>query len=114
MCIGIPMQVVSADGLLARCRQEGAAEPEEVDLSLVGPCEPGSWLLVFLGAAREILDHETAQRMQLALQALNQTMNGHGDIDHLFADLVGREPPLPDHLRAAVGKPVATLNDGEE
>ena len=113
MCIGVPMQLVSADGLVGWCRADEGSALEEVDLALVGPCQPGAWLLVFLGAAREIMDEETAQRMQLALQALNQTMNGQSDIDHLFADLVDREPPLPDHLRAAVGKPMA-LNEEEK
>ncbi|HBA35758.1 MAG TPA: HypC/HybG/HupF family hydrogenase formation chaperone [Gammaproteobacteria bacterium] len=117
MCIGIPMRVLSSDGLLAQCRRDETAQPEEIDLVLVGACEPGTWLLVFLGAAREILDEETAQRTQRALEALNQTMNGQQDIDDLFADLVGREPPLPAHLRDAVGKPVTihtSTSEGKE
>ncbi|MBA54214.1 MAG: HypC/HybG/HupF family hydrogenase formation chaperone [Pseudomonadales bacterium] len=113
MCIGIPMQVVSVDGLIGWCRPDEASAVEEVDLALVGPCDPGTWLLVFLGAAREILNQDTAQRMQSALEALKQTMNGQSDIDYLFADLVDREPPLPDHLREAVGKPMV-VNQEEE
>lgn len=113
MCIGVPMQLVSAEGLIGWCRQDEASALEEVDLALVGSCPPGTWLLVFLGAAREVLEEETAQRMQLALEALNQTMNGQSDIDYLFADLVDREPPLPDHLREAVGKPMV-VNQEEE
>ena len=64
MCIGIPMQVLSADGLIAECcSADEATATEQVDLSLVGPCAPGTWLLVFLGAAREILDEQTARQM---------------------------------------------------
>ena len=55
--------------------------------------------MVFLGAAREIISDETARVTSDALAALELAMRGETDIDHLFADLVDREPELPDHLR---------------
>jgi hydrogenase expression/formation protein HypC len=33
------------------------------------------------------------------LQALTLTLQGDTNIDHLFADLVNREPQLPEFLR---------------
>jgi len=113
MCIGVPMQLVSREGLLARCVTPSSAvtADETVDLSLVGECEPGTWLLVFLGAAREVLDEATALHMLDALSALQRVAAGDNSFDHLFADLVDREPELPEHLRELVGKPMQTVND---
>ena len=100
MCIGMPMRVVYCESHTAICEQGG--KRETVDISLVGPQPTGAWLLVFLGAAREVMDPATARQTLDALQALQQVMHGSEQIDHLFADLIDREPPLPDHLRAAV------------
>ena len=34
-----------------------------------------------------------------ALKALDMALRGETDFDHLFADLIDREPQLPEHLR---------------
>ena len=34
-----------------------------------------------------------------ALEALEMAMRGESDFEHLFADLIDREPQLPEHLR---------------
>jgi len=96
MCIGIPMQVIACSGLQGRCQAHDGEH--EIDLSLVGTLQPGQWIMVFLGAAREVISEETAHTTSNALLALTMAMNGETDIDHLFADLVGRDPRLPDHL----------------
>lgn len=105
MCMGIPMQVVSMQGTFALCEANG--QTETVDMLLVGDQPKGTWILNFLGAAREVLAPEVALQMQDALQALNLTMlgadsNSTSSIDALFADLIDREPPLPEHLRSQV------------
>lgn len=97
MCIGMPMQVVEVGSFHARCR-DGASE-QQVDTTLVGDVAAGDWLLVFLGAAREVLDEQTALAMRDAVQAVSDVMAGQTRIDHLFDDLIEREPQLPDHLR---------------
>lgn len=98
MCIGIPMQVVSCRGSHADCLADG--QLQSVDLSLVGPQPAGSWVLVFLGAARESLTHERAQQIRQALSAMQAVMQGStANLDSLFADLVEREPQLPPHLQ---------------
>lgn len=103
MCLGIPMQVISISGLTALCRsREGE---QDIDLSLVGEVEPGTWLMVFLGSAREVLTEEAALQSADALEALEMALRGETDFDHLFADLIDREPSLPDFLRPASEKP---------
>jgi hydrogenase expression/formation protein HypC len=55
-------------------------------------------VLVFLDTAREIITAKHAAQIQDALQALTFTLQGDYNVDHLFADLVNREPQLPDFL----------------
>ena len=108
MRVGIPMQVVLAenDKGIAHCQPwpadpQNESAPAVIDIRLVGHTGPGEWLLVFLGAAREIISAQRAQQTGQALQALQQI--GAGDtsgLNELFADL-DREPQLPAHLRAA-------------
>jgi hydrogenase expression/formation protein HypC len=98
MCLGIPMQVVETGEFQALC--EGSGRREMVDLILVGPQPVGAWLLVFLGAAREVLDAESAARITDALSALQSILAGNNDIDHHFADIANRQPPRPETLIA--------------
>ena len=97
MCIGLPMQVRSTHPGYAIC--EGMGERRRVDTLLVGDQQVGDWLLVFINSAREVLSAQRAREMAQALQALDLAARGETGIDHLFADLVNREPQLPDHLR---------------
>jgi len=101
MCIGIPMQVMWSESHAAFCRLH--SKTEWVDISLVGQQPEGTWLLVFLGSARSVLDTETALKTLAALQALTSVAAGESRVDHLFPDLHQREPWLPDHLRSAAG-----------
>lgn len=98
MCLGIPMQVESAAEFTARCRN--GAEMETVDLSLVGPVAPGDWLLVFAGAAREVLTAPRAAEILAALAALAAAMDGRFDPDIHLAGFGLDEPQLPPHLQA--------------
>ncbi|MFT4079000.1 HypC/HybG/HupF family hydrogenase formation chaperone [Rhodomicrobium lacus] len=101
MCVGIPMQVVQPKDRFALCRAEGnaGAELREIDMILVGEQPEGTWVLTFLDAAREVISEEHARQTADALKALALVMQGETSIDHLFADLIGREPQLPEHLR---------------
>jgi hydrogenase expression/formation protein HypC len=101
MCIGEPMQVVDSGEMSARCRDRHG-QLHSVDLILVGAQQPGTWLLTFLGAAREVIDARRAADIRDALVALDAVMRGEpADLDAAFADLVGREPELPDFLKGA-------------
>lgn len=99
MCLGIPMQVIEVGDGYAWCDAGGARR--RIDTLLVGRPAPGTWLMTFLDTAREIISAEDAGRIGDALQALSLAMQGDAGVDHLFADLVDREPELPAFLRHA-------------
>jgi hydrogenase expression/formation protein HypC len=80
------MQVVEPGDFRALCAGNGRTE--EIDMALVGRQEPGTWLLVFLGTAREVLDSGTAARITDAVAALHSVLNGETDVDCHFPDLV--------------------------
>ncbi len=106
MCIGVPMQVVEPGVGFARC--EGLGMSRMVNTLLVGDQPVGTWLLVFLDSAREIISAEDAERIGDAVRALDLVMSlpaetggdspARQDIDALFADLVDREPQKPPSL----------------
>jgi hydrogenase expression/formation protein HypC len=98
MCLGIPMQLVSRDGLVGRASD--GEQVHEIDLALVGEQPEGTWLLTFLGAAREVLDPDEAAKIAAALGGLRSLMEG-GGLGDAFADLEERGPELPAHLQAA-------------
>lgn len=96
MCVGVPMQVIETGPGWALCR---ASDGEHrIDTGLVGEPRPGAWLMTFLGAAREEISEETARQTADALEALRRAMRGES-FEHLFQDLIDREPQLPEHLR---------------
>ncbi|AOV17434.1 hypothetical protein BJI67_10520 [Acidihalobacter aeolianus] len=108
MCIGIPMQIVAVDSNgTTWCTRDGE-DRSEVDIGLVGPQPPGTWLLVFLGSAREVLTEDSARTIAQALDGVAAALAG-GDFEHFFADLIDREPQLPQHLR-----PTATSDVHED
>jgi hydrogenase assembly chaperone HypC/HupF len=97
MCIGTPMQVVAVEDSWAWCEADG--QRERLDMMLVGPQPVGTWVLAFQGAAREVMSELDAAQARGARQALAAVLAGRDDVDAFFADLVGREPELPEHLR---------------
>lgn len=99
MCLGIPMQVIESGLGQALCCD--GARTHRIDTALVGSLEAGAWVMVFLGAARERISEATALQCRDALAALDIVMQGgsSADVEHLFADLIGREPELPDCLK---------------
>jgi hydrogenase expression/formation protein HypC len=107
MCIGMPLQVVACEAHQAWCEAwtGDTLQRECLDMSLVGAQPVGTWVLGFLGAARQVLSTTEAAQALAARQALAAVLHGpdraSADIDHWFADLVGRTPELPAHLRPA-------------
>lgn len=87
MCLGIPMQVIENGPGHAICAHRN--ELRQIDTMLVGEQPPGSWLLVFIDAAREVISAENAARITDALSALDEVMaGGDANIDAMFADIV--------------------------
>lgn len=97
MCIGIPMRVVAVHGTVADC--EGRGRSERIDTALVGAIGTGEWILAHQGRAVRTLTEVEATQTAAALDALEAVLAGDRDLDVFFADLAGREPELPPHLR---------------
>ncbi len=70
------MQVTATEPGHAWC--EGRGERRRVNTALVGPVEPGDWLLVFLGDARERIDADRASEVNAALDLVLGAMQGLG------------------------------------
>jgi len=103
MCLALPMKVIRMEGTTALC--EGRNGVERLDTLLTGPLQAGQWVLAFLGAAREVIDAGRAAQLADALGALESILHGNGSTESMiqagFADLIGREPQLPEFLRPA-------------
>ncbi|MDD5331128.1 MAG: HypC/HybG/HupF family hydrogenase formation chaperone [Sulfuricella sp.] len=97
MCIGVPMRVRQIEGVFAVC--EGRGETRRLDMSLLGERPAGSWVLAYRDWAQQDLDEASAAQINDALDALDSVMRGEMDIADKFADLIGREPELPEFLR---------------
>jgi hydrogenase expression/formation protein HypC len=97
MCIGVPMQLLSGTEGRALC--EGRGRREALDMMLVGDQPAGTWLLAHQRTAVRVLTADEARQTNDALDALEAALVGDGGIAAHFADLVAREPQLPEHLR---------------
>lgn len=103
MCIGLPMQIIRQSGEMAICHHRG--QEKLIDMMLVGEQPIGAWVLVFLDTAREVLSEQRARQIADALEAMSLVMQGNepvtqSQMDYFFADLVGREPSLPEFLKS--------------
>jgi hydrogenase expression/formation protein HypC len=87
MCVGIPAQIVEAGDFVARCRTRNGEVP--INMMLTGPQPVGTWLITFLGSAREVISEEDACHIDKALDGLSAIMSGNDeiDVDHYFPDL---------------------------
>lgn len=87
MCIGVPVQVIRAGDFMSLCR--GRNGEEQVNMMLIGSQPEGTWVLNFLGSAREVLSAQDASNINQALDGLSAIMAGkqNVDIDHYFPDL---------------------------
>lgn len=98
MCLGLPMTIVETDGVSALCERRG--ERRRVSVLLLGEVPVGTSVLVFIDSAVRVLDPEESRHIDDALDGLAAALEGNS-FEHLFADLIDREPQLPEFLRAA-------------
>jgi hydrogenase expression/formation protein HypC len=96
MCLGVPMTVIESDEVSALCAR--GEETRRVSVLLVGQQPPGAKLLIHIDSAVRVLDDEEAALIDQALVGLEAAMRGD-DFENAFADLINREPQLPEHLR---------------
>jgi hydrogenase expression/formation protein HypC len=99
MCIGIPMQVVDSGSGIAVCAGRGGSE--RLNCLMIGDPPVGTWVLAFQGTALRVIGADEAVQINAALDALQAVLAGDVDTDAHFADLVGRVPELPAHLRGS-------------
>jgi hydrogenase expression/formation protein HypC len=87
MCVGIPAQVIEAGDFVARCRTRNGEE--QINMMLTGAQPVGTWLLTFLGSAREIISEQDAHTIDKALDGLSAIMTDDTEIDveHYFPGL---------------------------
>ena len=86
VCIGIPMQIIEQREYTALCR--GRSGEQEVNTLMIGPQTSGTWVLNFLGTARDVISAEDAKRIQDALAAVEAIARGEEiDVDAHFPDL---------------------------
>ena len=90
------MTVVEDLGAQALCERRGGQH--QISMLLIGPQPLGTKVLTHLGAAVRVLDELESRQIDDALDAVEAALRGE-NVDHLFADLVGREPELPDFLQ---------------
>ena len=79
MCIGVPVQIIETGEFMALCR--GRNGEERVNMMLIGSQPEGTWVLNFLGSAREVLSEENAGNINKALDCLTAIMQGETDIN---------------------------------
>ncbi|WP_456840868.1 HypC/HybG/HupF family hydrogenase formation chaperone [Bradyrhizobium sp. USDA 4486] len=96
MCLGLPMTIVEIDGIMALCKYGN--EQRRVSVMLLSDASAGAKVLVHIDTAVRLLDENEARLISEALEGLEATLNGQ-DCDRFFADLIGHEPQLPEHLR---------------
>jgi hydrogenase expression/formation protein HypC len=87
MCLSIPMQVVEleADGDLAIVERHGRRE--RANMLLVGRQPLGTWVLVSLGFAKEVVEPADLALIEDALAALAASLDGGYAPDAHFRDL---------------------------
>lgn len=96
MCLGLPMTIVETDGVSALCEFRG--ERRRVSILLLPDLPVGSKVLVHIDTAIRLLDEAEARLIAEAIEGLTAVLGGE-DCDRFFADLIEREPQLPEHLR---------------
>lgn len=90
------MAIVETDGITALCAYRD--EQRRVSVMLLSGASVGVKVLVHIDTAVRLLEEDEAKRISEALDGLEAGLNGE-DCDRFFADLIGHEPQLPDHLR---------------
>jgi hydrogenase expression/formation protein HypC len=87
MCIGVPVKIIKSGEFYARCR--GLNGEEDVNMMLIGAQPVGTWVLNYLGSAREVLSEEDAMNINKAIEGLSAIMQGEQqlDVEHYFPGL---------------------------
>lgn len=87
MCLSVPMQILAleADGDIAVVGR--GDRRERVNMMLLGPQPVGTWVLVSLGFAKEVVAEEERALIEEALAALAASLDGDYHPEDFFSDL---------------------------
>jgi len=83
MCLGIPMQVQSVDGFLARCEAKGIEREVNLFLLQDEPIQVGDYVMVHVGYALQTMTEQEARSAwelydeMLALESGSDTAETH-------------------------------------
>jgi len=61
MCLGIPMQILSIDGFLARCEAKGVQREVNLFMMQDNDLQPGDFVMVHVGYAIQKMSSEEAR-----------------------------------------------------
>lgn len=88
MCVGVPVRITEVGDFFV-ARGESRNGVESVNLMLIGTQPIGTWVLNYLGSAREVLSDDEAAKINRALDGLSALMNGAEsiDVDHYFPEI---------------------------
>lgn len=92
MCLSIPMQVVELEAGGDIAIVERGERRERVNMLFVGPQPVGTWVLVQLGFAKDVVEAEQLALIEEALEALAASLDGDYDPQRYFTDLAGSRP----------------------
>jgi hydrogenase expression/formation protein HypC len=86
MCVGIPVKIIQSGEFVSVC--QGRNGREDVNMMLIGPQQEGTWVLNFLGSAREVLSEKEALQINKALDGLSAIMSGQEiEVKDYFPDV---------------------------
>jgi len=86
VCIGIPVQIIEEGEFVSLCK--GRNGEEQVNMMLIGSQPVGTWVVNFLGSAREVISEEDAVNLNIALDGMLELMTGNEiDVDQYFPDI---------------------------
>jgi hydrogenase assembly chaperone HypC/HupF len=68
------MRVLEHGEVTALC--EGRGERKRINMLMVGDCPPGSWVMTFLGAARDVLSEQDADEINRTLDEVEALLRG--------------------------------------
>lgn len=79
MCIGVPVKIIEAGEFMSIC--QGRNGKEQINMMLIGSQPVGTWVLSFLGSARQVLSETEAAHINQALDGMAAIMSGETDIN---------------------------------
>jgi len=73
MCLGIPMQIKSVEGFIARCEAKGVERDVSLFMLAEGEARPGDYVVVHVGYAIQMI---TEQEARSAWELYDQMLSG--------------------------------------